>query len=174
MIHNDTVCNYPTTSNNILIVDHNSVLKWVFKVIDCIVLSAKYCALMVLQFSCCTNFNMYEVLINSTSSSYVWIQAFAIFCGLGIHNTQMYENAMRLMAKQQVALDVLSYHATAQPDEVSKLKVCFVACILLFIFLNRLFSPNLLMLLLSYSSHPSHPYRQYITWRLRFAWCGSN
>lgn len=30
---------------------------------------------------------------------------------------------MRLMAKQQVALDVLSYHATAQPDEVAKLKV---------------------------------------------------
>ncbi|NP_001029121.1 sperm phosphodiesterase 5 [Strongylocentrotus purpuratus] len=49
-------------------------------------------------------------------------EAFAIFCGLGIHNTQMFENAMRLMAKQQVALDVLSYHATAQPDEVSKLK----------------------------------------------------
>lgn len=35
----------------------------------------------------------------------------------------MFENAMRLMAKQQVALDVLSYHATAQPDEVAKLKV---------------------------------------------------
>ncbi|XP_041476660.1 cGMP-specific 3',5'-cyclic phosphodiesterase-like isoform X4 [Lytechinus variegatus] len=49
-------------------------------------------------------------------------EAFAIFCGLGIHNTQMYENAMRLMAKQQVALDVLSYHATAQPEEVAKLK----------------------------------------------------
>ncbi|XP_072177663.1 cGMP-specific 3',5'-cyclic phosphodiesterase-like isoform X4 [Diadema setosum] len=49
-------------------------------------------------------------------------EAFAIFCGLGIHNTQMYENAMRLMAKQQVALDVLSYHATAQPEEVTKLK----------------------------------------------------
>ncbi|XP_071793701.1 cGMP-specific 3',5'-cyclic phosphodiesterase-like isoform X1 [Asterias amurensis] len=49
-------------------------------------------------------------------------EAFAIFCGLGIHNTQMYENAVKLMAKQQVALEVLSYHATAQQDEVDKLK----------------------------------------------------
>lgn len=35
----------------------------------------------------------------------------------------MYENAIRLMAKQQVALEVLSYHATAQKEEVEKLKV---------------------------------------------------
>ncbi|XP_038046831.1 cGMP-specific 3',5'-cyclic phosphodiesterase-like isoform X4 [Patiria miniata] len=49
-------------------------------------------------------------------------EAFAIFCGLGIHNTQMYESAVKLMAKQQVALEVLSYHATAQQDEVEKLK----------------------------------------------------
>nr|CAH7742969.1 unnamed protein product [Callosobruchus chinensis] len=28
-------------------------------------------------------------------------EAFAIFCGLGIHNTQMYENACKLMAKQK-------------------------------------------------------------------------
>ncbi|XP_070540832.1 cGMP-specific 3',5'-cyclic phosphodiesterase-like isoform X12 [Ptychodera flava] len=49
-------------------------------------------------------------------------EAFAIFCGLGIHNTQMYENACKLMAKQAVALEVLSYHATAQPEEVDKIK----------------------------------------------------
>ncbi|XP_077992987.1 cGMP-specific 3',5'-cyclic phosphodiesterase-like isoform X3 [Glandiceps talaboti] len=49
-------------------------------------------------------------------------EAFAIFCGLGIHNTQMYENACKLMAKQAVALEVLSYHATAQPEETDKLK----------------------------------------------------
>lgn len=41
------------------------------------------------------------------------LEAFAIFCGLGIHNTQMYENACKLMAKQKVALECLSYHATA-------------------------------------------------------------
>lgn len=49
------------------------------------------------------------------------IEAFSIFTGLGIHNCQMYENACKLMAKQSVALEVLSYHATAQNDETEKL-----------------------------------------------------
>ena len=35
----------------------------------------------------------------------------------------MYENAVKLMAKQSVALEVLSYHATAQPEETAKLVV---------------------------------------------------
>ncbi|XP_014291303.1 cGMP-specific 3',5'-cyclic phosphodiesterase isoform X1 [Halyomorpha halys] len=48
-------------------------------------------------------------------------EAFAIFCGLGIHNTQMYENACKLMAKQKVALECLSYHATASIDDTTKL-----------------------------------------------------
>uniref|UniRef100_A0A8D9B1L7 3',5'-cyclic-GMP phosphodiesterase n=1 Tax=Cacopsylla melanoneura TaxID=428564 RepID=A0A8D9B1L7_9HEMI len=48
-------------------------------------------------------------------------EAFAIFCGLGIHNTQMYENACKLMAKQKVALECLSYHATASSEDTRKL-----------------------------------------------------
>ncbi|CAD6993237.1 unnamed protein product [Ceratitis capitata] len=48
-------------------------------------------------------------------------EAFAIFCGLGIHNTQMYENACKLMAKQKVALECLSYHATAGAAQTMKL-----------------------------------------------------
>ncbi|XP_046371544.1 cGMP-specific 3',5'-cyclic phosphodiesterase-like isoform X6 [Haliotis rufescens] len=52
------------------------------------------------------------------------IEAFSIFTGLGIHNCQMYENACRLMAKQTVALEVLSYHATAQKEETEKLVEC--------------------------------------------------
>lgn len=48
-------------------------------------------------------------------------EAFAIFCGLGIHNTQMYENACKLMAKQKVALECLSYHATASNDDTARL-----------------------------------------------------
>lgn len=48
-------------------------------------------------------------------------EAFAIFCGLGIHNTQMYENACKLMAKQKVALECLSYHATAPNDDTERL-----------------------------------------------------
>ncbi|XP_071828467.1 cGMP-specific 3',5'-cyclic phosphodiesterase-like isoform X3 [Apostichopus japonicus] len=68
-------------------------------------------------------------MINRTTDDHLFteqdenlFEAFAIFCGLGIHNTQMYENAIRLMAKQQVALEVLSYHATAQKEEVEKMK----------------------------------------------------
>ncbi|XP_063239936.1 cGMP-specific 3',5'-cyclic phosphodiesterase [Bacillus rossius redtenbacheri] len=48
-------------------------------------------------------------------------EAFAIFCGLGIHNTQMYENACKLMAKQKVALECLSYHATAAAEDTTRL-----------------------------------------------------
>ncbi|KAL0277369.1 UNVERIFIED_CONTAM: hypothetical protein PYX00_004686 [Menopon gallinae] len=48
-------------------------------------------------------------------------EAFAIFCGLGIHNTQMYENACKLMAKQKVALECLSYHASASTEDTEKL-----------------------------------------------------
>ena len=38
---------------------------------------------------------------------FVFLQAFAIFCGLGIHNAQMYEQACKLLAKQTVAMEVL-------------------------------------------------------------------
>lgn len=40
---------------------------------------------------------------------FVFLQAFAIFCGLGIHNAQMYEQACKLLAKQTVAMDVRIY-----------------------------------------------------------------
>ncbi|KAI8118322.1 5'-cyclic phosphodiesterase, cGMP-specific 3' [Lucilia cuprina] len=56
-----------------------------------------------------------------TDSDASIFEAFAIFCGLGIHNTQMYENACKLMAKQKVALECLSYHATASQDQTDKL-----------------------------------------------------
>ncbi len=48
-------------------------------------------------------------------------EAFATFCGIGIHNTKMYEGACRLMAKQKVALDCLSYHASATDDDTDVL-----------------------------------------------------
>ncbi|XP_053976534.1 cGMP-specific 3',5'-cyclic phosphodiesterase-like isoform X1 [Hylaeus volcanicus] len=56
-----------------------------------------------------------------TDSDVSIFEAFAIFCGLGIHNTQMYESACKLMAKQKVALECLSYHATASNDDTIKL-----------------------------------------------------
>ena len=35
-----------------------------------------------------------------------FLEAFAIFCGLGIQNTQMYETVERAMAKQEITLEV--------------------------------------------------------------------
>lgn len=56
-----------------------------------------------------------------TESDVSILEAFAIFCGLGIHNTQMYESACKLMAKQKVALECLSYHATATQNQTEDL-----------------------------------------------------
>ncbi|XP_063756343.1 cGMP-specific 3',5'-cyclic phosphodiesterase isoform X3 [Eleginops maclovinus] len=52
-----------------------------------------------------------------------FLEAFAIFCGLGIQNTQMYETVERARAKQQVTLEVLSYHASAAEEESRELQV---------------------------------------------------
>jgi len=51
------------------------------------------------------------------------LEAVAIFCGLGIHNTQMYERALKLIAKQRVALELLAYHASSTADETHTLMV---------------------------------------------------
>ncbi|KAJ7375423.1 Dual 3',5'-cyclic-AMP and -GMP phosphodiesterase 11A [Desmophyllum pertusum] len=49
-------------------------------------------------------------------------EAFAIFCGLGIHNTMIYDQMAKAKAKQQVAIEVLSYHAAARRGEIERLK----------------------------------------------------
>ncbi|XP_067915093.1 dual 3',5'-cyclic-AMP and -GMP phosphodiesterase 11A isoform X2 [Heterodontus francisci] len=49
-------------------------------------------------------------------------EAFVIFCGLGINNTIMYNQVKKSWAKQSVALDLLSYHATCSKVEVDRLK----------------------------------------------------
>ncbi|XP_030578603.1 cGMP-specific 3',5'-cyclic phosphodiesterase [Archocentrus centrarchus] len=58
-----------------------------------------------------------------------FLEAFAIFCGLGIQNTQMYETVERAMVKQEVTLEVLSYHASAAEEESRKLQVTMLATI---------------------------------------------
>ncbi|KAF7647381.1 hypothetical protein LDENG_00173160, partial [Lucifuga dentata] len=58
-----------------------------------------------------------------------FLEAFAIFCGLGIQNTQMYETMERAMAKQEVTLEVLSYHASASEEETRELQVTAVATV---------------------------------------------
>lgn len=52
------------------------------------------------------------------------MQAFAIFCGLGIHNAQMYDKACKLMARHKVAFEVLSFHAMATNEETNAFMVC--------------------------------------------------
>jgi hypothetical protein len=54
------------------------------------------------------------------------IKAFALFCGIGIQNIIIYEKVVRAMNMQQVALDVLSYHASSKSDEVELLLVSTV------------------------------------------------
>ncbi|UJR20580.1 hypothetical protein I4U23_023705 [Adineta vaga] len=49
------------------------------------------------------------------------IEAFAVFCGLGIHNTRQYENVVRLTAKQNVAFEVLSYHVIASEEDAQRI-----------------------------------------------------
>ncbi|KAM4611446.1 cGMP-specific 3',5'-cyclic phosphodiesterase [Polymixia lowei] len=58
-----------------------------------------------------------------------FLEAFAIFCGLGIQNTQMYETVERAMAKQEVTLEVLSYHASAAEEEMKALQVTTAATV---------------------------------------------
>ncbi|KAG8249664.1 hypothetical protein J6590_015161 [Homalodisca vitripennis] len=45
-------------------------------------------------------------------------EAFTIFCGLGIHNTMMYSEIEKAVARQKVTIEVLSYHATASNKEL--------------------------------------------------------
>ncbi|XP_069187279.1 dual 3',5'-cyclic-AMP and -GMP phosphodiesterase 11A isoform X2 [Procambarus clarkii] len=49
-------------------------------------------------------------------------EAFTIFCGLGINNTLMYNELEKAMARQKVAIEVLSYHATASVQDVQKMQ----------------------------------------------------
>jgi len=48
-------------------------------------------------------------------------EGFAIFCGLGIHNTQMYEKAALMLARQKLNMEVLQYHASAGPVDTDQL-----------------------------------------------------
>ncbi|EDV22768.1 uncharacterized protein TRIADDRAFT_28362 [Trichoplax adhaerens] len=50
-------------------------------------------------------------------------EAFAIFCGLGIYNCLMFTHVTQLLAKQNVALEVLSYHASASPTKAKALAI---------------------------------------------------
>ncbi|KAK2187073.1 hypothetical protein NP493_178g03057 [Ridgeia piscesae] len=46
---------------------------------------------------------------------------FAVYCGLALHQAKLYEKVRRSEQKYKVALDVLSYHNQATPDEVTQM-----------------------------------------------------
>nr|XP_028562376.1 dual 3',5'-cyclic-AMP and -GMP phosphodiesterase 11A [Podarcis muralis] len=66
-------------------------------------------------------YDIEKVLANKLFIAWLRV-AFVIFCGLGINNTIMYDQVNKSWAKQSVALDVLSYHATCSKAEVDKFK----------------------------------------------------
>ncbi|XP_070544781.1 dual 3',5'-cyclic-AMP and -GMP phosphodiesterase 11-like isoform X2 [Ptychodera flava] len=51
-----------------------------------------------------------------------FFEAFAIFCGMGMHNAILYEKACKAAARHKIALETLSYHATAPREEAIRLK----------------------------------------------------
>nr|CAH8869984.1 unnamed protein product [Trichobilharzia regenti] len=61
-----------------------------------------------------------------THSDEFLFEAFALFIGLGISNSQLYEKAIRSAAKQKIIMDVLSYHATAPTSEAKRLATSLI------------------------------------------------
>ncbi|XP_065216930.1 dual 3',5'-cyclic-AMP and -GMP phosphodiesterase 11A-like isoform X2 [Planococcus citri] len=55
-------------------------------------------------------------------------EAFTIFCGLGIHNTLMYSEIEKAVARQKVSIEVLSYHTSASNKEIEKFLNFRVPC----------------------------------------------
>ncbi|XP_063714576.1 cGMP-specific 3',5'-cyclic phosphodiesterase-like isoform X3 [Symsagittifera roscoffensis] len=47
-----------------------------------------------------------------------FVEAFVIFCGLGISNTRTYEDSVELSNKQKVSMEMLSYYTKASDAEV--------------------------------------------------------
>ncbi|CAG9540732.1 unnamed protein product, partial [Cercopithifilaria johnstoni] len=49
-------------------------------------------------------------------------ETFAVYCGLALHHTMLYNQIKRSEEKYRVALEVLAYHSVCNKEEVSKLK----------------------------------------------------
>ncbi|CAG2065943.1 unnamed protein product, partial [Timema podura] len=47
-------------------------------------------------------------------------ETFAVYCGLALHNSQLYDKIANSEQKYRVALDILSYHNTCTEDEVEQ------------------------------------------------------
>lgn len=90
--------------------------------------------------------------LHFTKNDENFVEAFAIFCGMGIHNTHMYEKAIVAMAKQSVTLEVLSYHSSASTDDAVRLRVSFL------LFFNYKLFINFILILLKELKIPSSAY----------------
>ena len=52
-----------------------------------------------------------------------------MFCGLSMHSVMNYEKLLKANARQKVALEVLSFHASSPLEEAERLMVsCSVYC----------------------------------------------
>lgn len=116
---------------------HRSILCMAIKnslgqIIGVIQLVNKFNGLVSVQkfvsFNFVRHFECFHFLQNFTRNDENFVEAFAIFCGMGIHNTHMYEKAIVAMAKQSVTLEVLSYHASASMDDAGRLRVSRILC----------------------------------------------
>ena len=61
-------------------------------------------------------------LINKKTGSFTlndesFVEAFGIFCGIALANVSTYEQLKAAEARKQVALDIMSYHASANSEE---------------------------------------------------------
>ena len=58
-------------------------------------------------------------------------KVFAVFCGLTMHSVMNYEKILKANARQKVALEVLSFHASSSPEEAERVMVRCVYAIML-------------------------------------------
>lgn len=58
-----------------------------------------------------------------TEVDVVTFEALAIFFGLALRSVFLYEDALKLTARQQIALEVLVYHASASMEETVEFMV---------------------------------------------------
>ena len=63
------------------------------------------------------------VLVNVSCISHAVSKIFAVFCGLAMHSVMNYEKILKAHARQKVALEVLSFHASSTIEEAERVMV---------------------------------------------------
>ena len=53
-------------------------------------------------------------------------KVFAVFCGLTLHSVMNYEKILKANARQKVALEVLSFHASSSVEEAERVMVRYI------------------------------------------------